>query len=114
MPPGDLIAGYETQLYDEVLPALTRCDIRIVDWSEVSASDRVALSELFAHRIQPALTPLTFDATHPFPQPSSLSLNIAAVLRNGVATPRYGMVNLPSVVPRCGRDRELHAPGREF
>src|SRR5436190_1997907 len=61
-------------------PALRLQGIDVVTWEQLDGDTRTQLAELFLRRIYPVLTPLTVDSTHPFPQPPSLSLNIALSL----------------------------------
>ena len=67
---------------DDLRPALQKEGIWLVDWMELADEDREHLQALFRERIFPVLTPLSVDPAHPFPDISSLSLNIAAVVRD--------------------------------
>ena len=44
--------------------------------------DRVSLREYFISELEPLLTPLAVDSSHPFPYLASLALNLAIVLRD--------------------------------
>jgi polyphosphate kinase len=66
---------------DTIKPELERHGIVLAEWSDLTASQRNELSDYFRSNVSPALTPLTFDAAHPFPFMSSLSTNWAFVLR---------------------------------
>jgi len=52
--------------------------------TQTTEAERTELDLVFRRWIEPVLTPLTMDATHPFPYVSALSLNIAVLLRNPV------------------------------
>ena len=55
----------------------------------------------FDDRIFPVLTPLAVDPSHPFPYISSLSLNLAVVVRDGVTgEQRFARVKVPPLLPR--------------
>ena len=58
--------------------------IRFSGWDELDDDDRKYLVEEFETRIFPVLTPLAVDPGHPFPYISTLSLNLAVVVRDPV------------------------------
>ena len=53
----------------ELLPALRERGIVLARWNELSEARRAELGLYFDAQISPALTPLGFDPTHPFPIP---------------------------------------------
>jgi len=57
------------------------------------------MDDYFVNQIQPVLTPLAFDASHPFPLISNLSLNLAVVIGNEQSE-RFVRVKVPAVLPR--------------
>jgi polyphosphate kinase len=72
-----------------------------VDWSDLEEADRTHLQELFSERIFPVLTPLSVDPAHPFPYISSLSLNLAALVRDpSSGERRFARVKVPPLLPR--------------
>jgi polyphosphate kinase len=84
-----------------IRPALARAGIRIVDWGELENADRDLLAREFRDRIFPVLTPLSVDPAHPFPYVSSLSLNLAAIVRDPVTgLRRFARVKVPPLLPR--------------
>jgi len=86
----------------ELLPALAEQGIRIVGMGDVGDADRRAIRERFRRQIFPVLTPLAVAPGRPFPYISSLSLSIAAVVRdpsNGQQT--FARVKVPKeMLPR--------------
>jgi polyphosphate kinase len=85
----------------ELLPALDKEGIRIVGWDELSEEDRADLDRLFRDRIFPVLTPLSVDPSHPFPYISSLSLNLAAMVRDPMTGQRrFARVKVPPLLER--------------
>jgi polyphosphate kinase len=66
---------------NELLPALREHGIVLASWSELSKAQREELEAFFDANISPALTPLGFDPTHPYPFISNLSTNWGFVLR---------------------------------
>jgi polyphosphate kinase len=88
-------------LTQELLPALDKEGIRIVGWDELDAEDRAELDRLFRDRIFPVLTPLSVDPSHPFPYISSLSLNLAAMVRDPMTGQRrFARVKVPPLLER--------------
>src|SRR3954463_6037054 len=66
---------------DSVLPALTKADISVVPYADLSSRDRVWVDDWYRHNVFPALTPLAVDPTHRFPFISNLSDNLAILAR---------------------------------
>ena len=66
----------------EVAPALQEAGVEFVDWHDLEDDARAQLTLEFDDRIFPVLTPLAVDPSHPFPYISSLSLNLAVVVRD--------------------------------
>ncbi|WP_456831833.1 polyphosphate kinase 1 [Deinococcus sp. UYEF24] len=84
------------------LADLNAAGVRIVKVSELGKKARAALKEHYLTQIQPVLTPLIVDPSHPFPYISNLSLNLAVLLRDGQeAEPEFARVKIPvGVLPR--------------
>jgi polyphosphate kinase len=88
-------------LQTDLLPALEKADIRLVAWDQLDADERDHLAHEFQERIFPVLTPLSVDPAHPFPYISSLSLNLAAVVRDPMTGERrFARVKVPPLLPR--------------
>jgi polyphosphate kinase len=86
---------------EELLPALDKTGIRVVSWEELVDDDREELSRGFHDRIFPVLTPLSVDPAHPFPYISSLSLNLAAIVRDPMTgVRRFARVKVPPLLSR--------------
>ena len=85
----------------DLRPALEKEGVWLVDWSELEDRDREHLEALFSERIFPVLTPLSVDPAHPFPYISSLSLNLAALVRDpSSGERRFARVKVPPLLPR--------------
>jgi polyphosphate kinase len=94
---------------EDLRPALEKERIRIVDWDDLEPEDREHLISLFRERVFPVLTPLSVDPAHPFPYISSLSLNLAALVRDpSSGERRFARVKVPPLLPRF-----LELPDRE-
>jgi polyphosphate kinase len=78
--------------------------ICIVRWADCTDDERAELSEMFADRVFPVLTPLAVDPAHPFPYISGLSLNVAVVVRDPEdAREQFARVKVPPSLPRFVR-----------
>ncbi|AEH36116.1 polyphosphate kinase 1 [Halopiger xanaduensis] len=66
---------------DEIEPALADEGIDIVDYADLSDSERREVRDYFESSVLPTLTPLTFDPAHPFPFISNQSLSLAVLTR---------------------------------
>ena len=86
---------------EDLLPMLQKERIRLARWQDLSEDDHSFLGRRFRERIFPVLTPLSVDPAHPFPYISSLSLNVAAVVRDPMTGVRkFARVKVPPNVPR--------------
>jgi len=86
----------------ELVPALEKERIKIVRSTEgLEPSELEFLDQEFNERIFPVLTPLSVDPAHPFPYISSLSLNLAAIVRDPMTgVRRFARVKVPPLLPR--------------
>jgi len=88
-------------LLDEVVPLLDKAGIRITSWGQLDRQDHDVLSTRFHDQVFPVLTPLSVDPAHPFPYVSSLSLNLAAIVRDPMTgLRRFARVKVPPLLPR--------------
>jgi polyphosphate kinase len=90
---------------DDLLPKLHDAGIQILPLSEIPRSATARLRDYFKAAILPALTPLAFDAAHPFPHISNLCMNLAIVLHDGDRHERFARLKVPRLFPRL-----LHVP----
>ncbi|MCE8428658.1 MAG: polyphosphate kinase 1 [Candidatus Methanoperedens sp.] len=75
-----LIADHARGWY-ELLPELHSEGIHINRFGDLEEKQKALLRRYFEYEIFPTLTPLAFDAAHPFPFISNLTINIAVVVR---------------------------------
>ena len=92
---------------DKLLPALRAENIRLLNWRELDESGRAYALNFYETQVDPLLTPVTIDPSHPFPRVLNKALCIALLLRSkrgGKATPRsaaaLGVVTVPRALPR--------------
>lgn len=84
---------------EDITPKLRAQGIWLLDYAELGNLQRQQMDDYFVNQIQPVLTPLAFDASHPFPLISNLSLNLAVVIGNEQSE-RFVRVKVPAVLPR--------------
>jgi polyphosphate kinase len=98
---GELVDRTEHVFLEQIVPALAEVGIVFSSWDQLDDDDREYLVGEFDARIFPVLTPLAVDPGHPFPYISSLSLNLAVVLRDPLnGERRFARVKVPSLLPR--------------
>ena len=99
-----LQARHAKLFIETIEPALAESGIHLVDWANLDAGEKAALSEMYHSQIFPVLTPLAVDPAHPFPYISGLSLNIAVVVRNRQTNADlFARVKVPPTLPRFVR-----------
>jgi polyphosphate kinase len=97
----ELLRHQERIFLDEIVPSLAEAGIHLSDWETLDADDRAYLAEVFEQQMSPVLTPLAVDPGHPFPYISSLSLNLAVLVRDPTAGDRrFARVKVPNLLPR--------------
>ncbi len=84
------------------LADLYAAGVKISRVADLGKKARAALQSHYLSQIQPVLTPLIVDPSHPFPYISNLSLNLAVLLRDGQESePEFARVKIPvGVLPR--------------
>ena len=95
------VAKQDEVFHDQLVPQLGEAGIMIVNWSDLAAAERKAMTEIYDERIFPVLTPLAVDPSHPFPYISDLALSIAAFVRDPESgEQRFARVKVPDLLPR--------------
>ncbi len=84
----------------EILPALRAAGIFLLDYEELSASQRESANRYFDEVVFPVLTPLGFDPGHPFPHISNLSLNLGVLIRSTDGKKHFVRIKVPDTLPR--------------
>ena len=91
---------------EELLPALAKQSIRVLATGELDAKAAKATKTFYDRRVNPMLTPVTVDPSHPFPHVLNKALCIAFLLRRrrgGNGKPYFGVVTVPRALPRLLR-----------
>ena len=87
-------------LQRQILPALKKAGIHVVDYANLTSRQRSAVNKYFSETVFPTLTPLAFDPGRPFPHISNLSLNLAVLLRDKEGTEHFARVKIPNSIPQ--------------
>lgn len=87
-------------LTEDLVPKLAAQRIRLLNYDELTPAQRAALRAYYEREIFPVLTPLAFDAAHPFPRISNLSLNLAVLINDPEYGERFARVKVPSNLAR--------------
>ena len=96
---------------DQLMPALAKNGIRILDVPELDTADLEWVSNYHKTQVRPVLTPLAIDPAHPFPQLLNKSLNLIVRLempRGQEMLKHLAVVQIPRILPRM-----VHLPGRD-
>jgi polyphosphate kinase len=97
----DLTDKARTQLHDELLPALARHDVKLIEMESLSGDEWKTIDDFFEAQVFPVLTPLAVDPSHPFPYISNLSLSLAVQLRDpDTGSEEFARVKVPRSLPR--------------
>jgi polyphosphate kinase len=92
---------------EQLLPAMRAENIHILEWKHLGDAARSYALRFFEEEVDPLLTPVTIDPSHPFPRVLNKALCIAMLLRhkrNGNNRPQtntaLGVVTVPRSLPR--------------
>src|SRR5262249_9460372 len=88
---------------EQLMPALAKNGLRILDLPELSSSDTEWLQQYYLAQVRPVLTPLAIDPAHPFPQLLNKSLNLIVRLempRGHENHKHLAVVQIPRILPR--------------
>ena len=89
----------------KIAPALRAEGVRLLSWKELDDNVREYAQNFYDSEVDPLLTPVTVDPSHPFPRVLNKALCIALLLRSkrkGSAKqpPALGVVTVPRALPR--------------
>jgi len=89
---------------EQLLPAMQAEKIRVLRWSDLGEKAREQALEFYDTEVDPLLTPVTIDPSHPFPRVLNKALCIGLLLRHkrrGLkAATSLGVVTVPRALPR--------------
>lgn len=91
------IENFEYNLKTE----LVKHNVHLLNYFDLNQEQRQYLQKYFDDNIFPVLTPLAVDPSHPFPQMSNLSLNLAVLVQNPDTNDElFARVKVPKLLPR--------------
>ncbi|HNP31444.1 MAG TPA: polyphosphate kinase 1, partial [Nitrospirales bacterium] len=88
---------------EDIFTRLVDAGIRILPYQDLKPKQRSLLRRYFRKEIFPALTPLAFDPSHPFPHISNLTVNLAVVAHDPDRGECFARIKVPSLFPRLIR-----------
>jgi len=93
------------ECWNDVRPALAEQGIRVLALHELDAEARRFVDEYCEKELDPLLTPVTVDPTHPFPRVINKALCLGFLLRRRrrSALTYTGVVSVPRALPRLVR-----------
>ncbi len=96
----------------ELLPALAAERIHVQRWPELDKAGRQEAERFFERELDPLLTPVTIDPTHPFPRVLNKALCLALLLRRKRSNAKVlGVLTVPRSLARMV---PMPAPEGEF
>ena len=104
---------------DHLVPELQAIGVRIVGWKHLRKADREFAIKFFHEQVDPLLTPVTLDPSHPFPRVLNKALCLALLLRlkrkikSGSGPKVLGVITIPRSLPSLIALPE-HAGQRNF
>jgi polyphosphate kinase len=89
----------------KLLPALAKEGIRILSASSLDRAGKDTIDLFFTRQVDPILTPVTIDPSHPFPHVINKALCLSFLLRHHhrPATTYLGVTTVPRRLPRLVR-----------
>jgi len=86
---------------EKLRPALAEVGIPILDYAQLNDPQQVQMQQYFLESVEPILTPLAVDVSHPFPFISALGLNLAVtVTETKKKRSRFVRIKVPMNRPR--------------
>jgi polyphosphate kinase len=103
----DFVAAQYRCWNELLLPTMHKEKIRVLRWDELTETARTQALQFYANEVDPLLTPVTIDPSHPFPRVLNKALCLALLLKhkrrqNSLrSTPAaLGVVTVPRSLPR--------------
>ena len=87
--------------FAEIRQKLGEAGVYLHDYKDLTKTQQKVANEYFRNEIFPVLTPLAFDPGRPFPHISSLSLNLAVLVRDRESgLQHFARIKVPNSLPR--------------
>src|ERR1700733_9192540 len=91
---------------EHLLPELRKQGVRLLEWEELNEEARAFAQSYFQREVDPLLTPIAIDPSHPFPRVLNKALCLALLLRRkrkSSGPQVLGVVTVPRALPRFVR-----------
>jgi polyphosphate kinase len=91
---------------EHLLPELRKQGVRLLEWDELNEEARAFAQSYFQREVDPLLTPIAIDPSHPFPRVLNKALCLALLLRRkrkSSGPQVLGVVTVPRALPRFVR-----------
>jgi polyphosphate kinase len=99
----DFVAEQYRCWNDQLLPALYANGVRVLQWKSLDEQAAAYATQYYQRDVDPLLTPITIDPSHPFPRVINKALCLGLLLRRkrkGAPGPVLGVVTVPRALPR--------------
>ena len=96
----ELLHDAQQYLERHILPKLDKEGVHVLEYSNLTKTQKEKADKYFKDVIYPVLTPLALDTGHPFPHISNLSLNLAIVIRDKKGNEKFARLKVPDTLPR--------------
>ncbi len=86
-----------------LIPALAQAAIHVLSWQQLDETARDYALRFYQEEVDPLLTPITIDPSHPFPRVLNKALCLALLLRRkrkNTAGHILGVITVPRALPR--------------
>lgn len=101
------------QCYTTIRKELAEAGVHLHHYKELNKTQQQAVNQYFINEIFPVLTPLAFDPGRPFPHISSLSLNLAVLVRDpDRGKKHFARIKVPNTLPRLIPVKNTRGDGR--
>lgn len=92
----------QAESFSRVLrPELKKHGIELLEWRELTATERIVATQYFRQNVFPVLTPLAVDPGLPFPFISSLSVSFGVTLRHPDRDEKlFARIKVPKIFPQ--------------
>lgn len=106
---------------DQLVPALKAAKIHLRKWKQMTEEERRFAARFYHDQVDPLLTPVTIDPSHPFPRVLNKALCLALLLRHkrkptgsARAATSLGVITVPRSLPRLIALPERPGGHRDF
>ncbi len=90
-----------SRCFENIETKLGQAGVYLHKYGDLTKEQKQNVDEYFRNEIFPILTPLAFDPGHPFPHISSLSVNLAILVRDPeTGAENFARIKVPGTLPR--------------